>query len=54
MDRTNLWVAMLSALLGAISLSIVLAAGRPASLGGVLGGVLLFNAVVRYQLARQR
>ena len=54
MDRANLLVAVLSALVGVIALSIVLASGRLIGLGGLLGGVLLLNAVVRYQLARQR
>ena len=54
MDSVNLLVAILSALVGAIALLIVLASGRLIGLGGLLGGVLLLNAVVRYQLARQR
>ena len=54
MDRANLLVAVLSALVGVIALSIVLASGRLIGLRGLLGGVLLLNAVVRYQLARQR
>ncbi len=53
MDRANLLVALLSALVGAISLSVVLATARPVSLGGLLAAVLLLNAVVRFQLARQ-
>jgi hypothetical protein len=54
MDRANLLVAILSALVGSIALSIVLASGHLIGLGGLLGGVLLLNTVVRYQLARQR
>ena len=54
MDRANLLVAILSALVGAIALSIVLASGRLIGLGGLLSVVLLLNAVIRYQLARQR
>jgi hypothetical protein len=53
MDRANLFVAMLSALVGAIALAFALASGQPVSLGGLLGVVLLLNAIVRYQLARQ-
>lgn len=54
MDRANLLVAILSAVVGAIALSIVLASGELIGLGGLLGVVLLLNAVIRYQLARQR
>ena len=54
MDRANLLVALLSALVGASSLAIVMAAERPVSLGGLLAAVLLLNAVVRLRLARQR
>jgi hypothetical protein len=54
MDRANVFVAILSALVGVISISIVLATGSLISLGGALGGVLLLNAVVRFQLARSR
>jgi len=39
---------------GTASLAIVLARGSVVSLGGVLGGVLLLNAVARFQLARHR
>ncbi len=53
MDRANLFVALLSALIGVIALSMALSSGRVISLGSVLGVVLLANAVVRYQLARQ-
>ncbi len=53
MDRANLLVALLSALIGVIALSFALSGGRVISLGSVLGIVLLVNAVVRYQLARQ-
>ena len=53
MDRANLLVALLSALVGASSLAIVMAAERPVSLSGLLAAVLLLNAVVRFQLARQ-
>ena len=53
MDRANLTVAVLSALVGAISLGISLGDGRLISLGSVLGSVLLANAVVRYRLAGQ-
>lgn len=53
MDRANLMVALLSALIGVIALSMALSSGRVVSLGSVLGIVLLANAVVRYQLARQ-
>ena len=52
-DRANLVVAVISALIGAIALGLALNDGRPVSLGGVLGAVLLVNALVRYQLARQ-
>jgi hypothetical protein len=54
MNRANFLVAIFSALVGSIALSIVLASGRLIGLGGLLGGVLLLNAVIRYQLARQR
>ena len=53
MDRANLLVALLSAFIGVIALGIALSGGRVISLGSVLGIVLLVNAVVRYQLARQ-
>lgn len=53
MDRANLLVAMLSALIGLIALTMALSSGRLISLGSILGVVLLANAVVRYQLARQ-
>lgn len=53
MDRANLLVALLSALIGVVALSMALSSGRVISLGSVLGLVLLANAVVRYQLARQ-
>jgi len=54
MDRANLVVAVLSALIGLIALSLALSSGRVLSLGSVLGVVLLANAIVRYQLARQQ
>lgn len=54
MDRANFVVALLSALIGAIALGMALSSGRVISLGSVLGIVLLANAVVRYQLARQQ
>lgn len=54
MDRANALVAILSALIGVTSLSIALSRGGIVSLGGVLGGVLLLNAVARFQLARRR
>lgn len=53
MDRANLLVALLSALIGLIALTMALSSGRVVSLGSVLGLVLLANAVVRYQIARQ-
>jgi len=53
MDRANLVVALVSALIGLIALSMALSSGRVLSLGSVLGVVLLANAIVRYQLARQ-
>jgi kynureninase len=53
MDHANLLGALLSALVGASSLAIVMAAERPVSLSGLLAAVLLLNAVVRFQLARQ-
>jgi hypothetical protein len=53
MDRANLLVALLSAVIGAVALGLALSDGRPVSLGSVLGVVLLVNALVRYQLARQ-
>ncbi len=53
MDRPNLLVAAVSAVVGATALWFALSHGRPVSLGSVLGGVLLVNALVRYQLARQ-
>ena len=53
MDRANLFVAILSALIGLIALGLALRGGHVISLGSVLGLVLLANAVVRYQLARQ-
>ncbi len=52
-DRANLLVAVLSAVIGAIALWLALSSGRPVSLGSVLGVVLLVNALIRYQLARQ-
>ena len=52
-DRANLFVALLSAMIGATALTMALNSGRLVSLGSVLGIVLLLNAVVRYQLARQ-
>jgi len=54
MDRANFVVALLSALIGAIALGLALSSGRVISLGSLLGVVLLANAVVRYQLARQQ
>ena len=54
MDRANTLVALLSALVGTASLAIALTRGSVVSLGGVLGGVLLLNAVARLQLARHR
>lgn len=54
MDRANAFVAIVSALAGAVSLSVVLSTGSVVSLGGVLGGVLLLNAAIRLQLARRR
>jgi hypothetical protein len=53
MDRANLTVALISALIGVIALGMALSSGRIFSLGSVLGVVLLANAIVRYQLARQ-
>ncbi len=53
MDRANLMVALLSALIGIVALSMALSSGRILSLGSILGLVLLANAMVRYQLARQ-
>lgn len=53
MDRANLLVAVLSAVIGATALWLALSSGRPISLGSLLGVVLLVNALVRYQLARQ-
>jgi hypothetical protein len=53
MDRANLVVAVLSAIVGIIALTLALAAGRPISLGSLVGVVLIANALVRYQLARQ-
>jgi hypothetical protein len=52
-DRANLFVALISAIIGATALTMALNSGRLVSLGSVLGIVLLLNAVVRYQLARQ-
>ncbi|MDA0351438.1 MAG: hypothetical protein O3A10_04380 [Chloroflexi bacterium] len=54
MDRANLIVAMLSALVGVIALGMALSSGRLVNLSSVLGLVLLANAFVRFQLARER
>ncbi len=54
MDRANALVAILSALVGGVALLIVLTTGNLVSLGGLLGLVLVLNALVRLQLARRR
>jgi divalent metal cation (Fe/Co/Zn/Cd) transporter len=54
MDRANALVAAVSALVGGISLSVALTNEGVVSLAGVLGGVLLLNALVRLRLARRR
>ena len=53
MRRSNLMVAGASAAAGALALLVTAGSGGN-SLGYVLGGVLLANAFVRYQLAQRR
>ena len=53
MQKANMVIAVLSAIIGGSALALTLAAGQPFALGTVLGVVLLFNAYVRYRLARR-
>jgi len=53
MDRANLFVALLSAVIGVVALVAALTSGEPIGLSGLLAVVLLLNAIVRFQLARQ-
>ena len=53
MQKANMVIAVLSAIIGGFALAISLASGQPFALGTVLGVVLLFNAYVRYRLARR-
>ena len=53
MQKANMVIAVLSAIIGGFALDISLASGQPFALGTVLGVVLLFNAYVRYRLARR-
>ena len=53
MQKANMVIAVLSAIIGGSALALTLADGKPFALGTVLGVVLLFNAYVRYRLARR-
>ena len=51
--RKNLILAITSALVGALAIGVAFNDGRPISLEGFLGIVLIGNALVRYLIARQ-
>ena len=51
--RKNQILAITSALVGALAIGVAFNDGRPISLEGFLGIVLIGNALVRYLIARQ-
>jgi hypothetical protein len=52
MRRSNLVLAVASAVVGGFALALTVAAGGGA-VGYVLGAILLLNAVVRYRIAQR-
>lgn len=54
MQRGNLAIAGVSAVVGALALLLTFAGGDVVELGSLLGVVLLANALVRYLIARRR
>ena len=51
--RKNSILAIASALVGALAIGVAFNDGRPISLEGLLGVVLIGNALIRYLLARK-
>ena len=51
--RKNLILSITSALIGALAIGVAFNDGQLISLEGLLGAVLIGNALVRYLLARQ-